>query len=48
MRAHGSTNSVIEVRGRLFALDAIVRAHMAREERFLLPLLEREPEEEGW
>lgn len=48
MRAHGSTDSVIEVRGRLFALDAIVRAHMAREERFLLPLLEREPEEEGW
>jgi hypothetical protein len=31
---------VIELRGRLFALDAIVRAHMAREERFLIPLLD--------
>jgi iron-sulfur cluster repair protein YtfE (RIC family) len=31
---------VIEVRARLFALEAILRAHMAREERFLIPLLE--------
>ena len=48
MRQRGSTASVTEVRGRLFALDAILRAHMAREERFLLPLLEHEPEQEGW
>jgi iron-sulfur cluster repair protein YtfE (RIC family) len=33
---------VIEVRARLFALEAILRAHMAREERFLIPLLEAE------
>jgi iron-sulfur cluster repair protein YtfE (RIC family) len=31
---------VIEVRARLFAFEAILRAHMAREERFLIPLLE--------
>jgi hemerythrin-like domain-containing protein len=36
---HGPA-AVIEVRARLFALEAIVRAHMAREERFLLPLLD--------
>lgn len=35
-----SNAGVIDVRGRLFALEAIVRAHMAREERFLIPLLE--------
>ena len=40
LREHGSTAAVIEVRGRLFALDEILRAHMAREERFLIPLLE--------
>jgi iron-sulfur cluster repair protein YtfE (RIC family) len=40
LREHGSTATVIELRGRLFALDAIVRAHMAREERFLIPLLD--------
>ena len=40
----GSTPAMIEVRGRLFALDAILRAHMAREERFLIPLLDIEPE----
>lgn len=32
--------AVVELRARLFALEAIIRAHMAREERFLLPLLE--------
>ena len=50
LREHGSTAAVIEVRGRLFALDQIVRAHMTREERFLIPLLERaaaEPLESG-
>ena len=30
----------IDVRAGLFALEAILRAHMAREERFLIPLLE--------
>jgi hemerythrin-like domain-containing protein len=40
LREEGSSATVIEVRGRLFALDAILRAHIAREERFLLPLLD--------
>jgi hemerythrin-like domain-containing protein len=40
LRESGSSAAVIEVRGRLFALEAILRAHLAREERFLLPLLE--------
>jgi len=43
LREHGSTDAAIELRGRLFALDAILRAHMAREERFLIPLLDVEP-----
>jgi iron-sulfur cluster repair protein YtfE (RIC family) len=43
LHEHGSTDAGIDVRGRLFALDAILRAHMAREERFLLPLLDVEP-----
>lgn len=45
LHEQGSTAAVIEVRGRLFALDEILRAHMAREERFLLPLLESAPAE---
>jgi hemerythrin-like domain-containing protein len=40
--------AVVEVRGRLFALEAIVRAHMAREERFLLPLLDGDVPEPGF
>ena len=40
LREHGSTAAVIELRGRLFALDAVLRAHMAREERFLIPLFD--------
>lgn len=40
LHEHGSTASVIEVRGRLFAFDEILRAHMTREERFLIPLLD--------
>jgi iron-sulfur cluster repair protein YtfE (RIC family) len=41
-RFHGAPSNVgaLEVRARLFALEAILRAHMAREERFLIPLLE--------
>jgi hypothetical protein len=38
-----STQRVMAVRGGLFALDAMLRAHMAREERFLIPLLDAEP-----
>lgn len=37
---HGSTAAVIELRGQLFGLGAILRAHMVREERFLIPLLD--------
>jgi iron-sulfur cluster repair protein YtfE (RIC family) len=40
LHEHGSTAAVTEVRGRLFAFDAILRAHMTREERFLIPLLD--------
>jgi len=34
-RAH-----TVELRGSLFALEALLRAHIEREERFLIPLLE--------
>jgi hemerythrin-like domain-containing protein len=43
LRETGSTPAVLDVRGRLFALEAILRAHLAREERFLLPVLDAEP-----
>ena len=43
LREHGSTAAVVELRGRLFALDAVLRTHMTREERFLLPLLDEPP-----
>lgn len=36
-RAHGA---VVEVRGHLFALEAVLRAHIEREERFLLPVID--------
>lgn len=32
--------AMIELRAQLFALEAVIRAHMAREERFLIPMLE--------
>lgn len=43
-RFHDGPTSVggIDVRARLFALEAILRAHVAREERFLIPLLDAE------
>jgi iron-sulfur cluster repair protein YtfE (RIC family) len=42
LREHGSMQAVLELRGRLFALEAILRAHMGREERFLIPMLDAE------
>ena len=43
---HGpSADTMIEVRCDLFALEALLRANVEREETFLLPLLEREDEE---
>src|SRR5262249_38920143 len=40
---HGpSAESLVEVRGDLFALEALVRANLEREESFLMPLLESE------
>lgn len=42
LRESGSAPNLLEVRGRLFALEAILRAHMAREERFLIPVLDGE------
>jgi iron-sulfur cluster repair protein YtfE (RIC family) len=43
-RFHEAPTSVggIAVRARLFALEAILRAHLAREERFLIPMLDAE------
>jgi hypothetical protein len=39
-----STNDAkVAIRCRLFALEALLRAHLAREERFLLPLLAEDP-----
>ena len=35
-----SADRTVELRGRLFALEALLRAHIEREERFLIPLLE--------
>ena len=37
-----STAGIIELRLRLAALEALLRAHLTREERFLIPLLESE------
>ena len=42
LREIGTTAAALEVRGRLSAIEAILRAHMAREERFLIPLLDPE------
>lgn len=42
---HGPTHAQsIETRCDLFALEALLRAHVEREERFLLPLLDRDPD----
>lgn len=32
---------LVELRGRLFGLEALLRAHIEREDRFLIPLLDR-------
>jgi len=42
LREMGSSTAVLDVRGELFALEAILRAHLTREERFLIPLLDPE------
>jgi iron-sulfur cluster repair protein YtfE (RIC family) len=40
---HGpSTEAMVEIRGDLFALEALLRANLEREESFLMPLLESE------
>lgn len=36
----GADLEMIETRARIFALEALIRAHMQREERFLIPLLD--------
>ena len=36
----GASLEATEVRASIFALEALIRAHMQREERFLIPLLE--------
>ncbi len=38
-------DQVVELRGRLFALEALLRAHIEREDRFLIPLLETTADE---
>ena len=43
---HGpSADTIVDLRCDLFALEALLRANLEREETFLLPLLEREAEE---
>jgi hemerythrin-like domain-containing protein len=37
-----SRDQEVELRGHLFAIEALLRAHIEREERFLIPLLEDE------
>jgi hemerythrin-like domain-containing protein len=40
LRGTPDRDEMVELRGRLFALEALLRAHIEREERFLLPLLD--------
>jgi hemerythrin-like domain-containing protein len=42
-----SRDEMIELRGHLFALEALLRAHIEREERFLIPLLETAVDEDA-
>lgn len=45
LRARPSAEQLCEVRGQLFAIEAMLRSHMAREDIFLLPVLEGAEEE---
>jgi hemerythrin-like domain-containing protein len=40
LRGERTRDDRVELRGHLFALEALLRAHIEREERFLIPLLE--------
>ena len=40
MNREPSHDRVVELRGSLFALEALLRAHIEREDRFLIPLLD--------
>ena len=41
IRRETTHDELVELRGRLFALEALLRAHLEREELYLLPLLDR-------
>jgi hemerythrin-like domain-containing protein len=43
LRADPTGDRLMEVRAHLFGLEALLRAHVEREERFLIPLLDDEP-----
>ena len=38
---HETTHELVELRGRLFAFEGLIRAHLEREELFLIPLLDQ-------
>jgi len=40
LRREAGKDEMVELQGHLFALEALLRAHIEREERFLIPLLE--------
>jgi hemerythrin-like domain-containing protein len=42
LREQGARDRLPEVRCHLFSLEALIRAHVEREERFLIPLLDEE------
>lgn len=41
LRVETTHDELVELRGRLFALEALIRAHLEREELFLIPLLDQ-------
>ena len=43
VRNHASGEAYAEARGHLFGLEALLRAHIEREERYLIPLLGEPP-----
>jgi DUF438 domain-containing protein len=47
LRAGASAERLLEVRARMAGLEAVIRAHMEREERFLIPMLGGELETEA-
>ncbi|HTS14892.1 MAG TPA: hemerythrin domain-containing protein [Candidatus Sulfotelmatobacter sp.] len=44
LHAEGKPTQLPELKCHLFSLEALLRAHLEREERYLIPLLEEEPD----